>query len=132
MHTAQLALFAWIPFVLCLFTVLQPRHAVIAAYVGGWLFLPVFGIDVKGLPPFTKVSATAYGVLFGALLFDLDRVQTFRLKWFDLPMVVWCIAPLFASGQLVARLADLRVHPVQERNAHATRVIEIMPTVKFC
>jgi hypothetical protein len=97
MHTAQLALFAWIPFVLCLFTVLRPRHAVIAAYVGGWLFLPVFGIDVKGLPPFTKVSATAYGVLFGALLFDLDRVQRFRFKWFDLPMAVWCIAPLFSS-----------------------------------
>src|SRR4051794_15631376 len=97
MHTAQLALYAWIPFVLCLFTVLKPRHAVIAAYVGGWLFLPVFGVDVKGLPPFTKVSATAYGVLFGALLFDTDRIQSFRFKWFDLPMALWCIAPLFSS-----------------------------------
>ena len=97
MHTAELVLYAWIPVVLFLFTVLQPRHAVIVAYIGGWLFLPVFGIDLKGLPPYSKVSATAYGVLFGALLFDADRLATFRPKWFDLPIGAWCIAPLFAS-----------------------------------
>ena len=83
--------------VLFLFTVLRPRHAVIVAYVGGWLFLPVFGIDIKGLPPYSKVSATAYGVLFGAALFDLDRLLAFRPKWFDLPIALWCVAPLFAS-----------------------------------
>jgi hypothetical protein len=97
MHTPELALYGWIPVVLFLFTVLKPRHAVIVAYIGGWLFLPVFGIDLKGLPPYSKVSATAYGVLFGAALFDLDRLLTFRPRWFDLPIALWCIAPLFAS-----------------------------------
>ena len=97
MHTAELALYGWIPLVLFLFTVLRPRHAVIVAYIGGWLFLPMFEIDLKGLPPYSKVSATAYGVLFGALLFDLPRLLTFRPRWFDLPIVLWCVAPLFAS-----------------------------------
>src|SRR5687767_4432675 len=97
MHFVELALYAWIPVVLFLFTVLQPRHAVITAYVGGWLFLPVFAIDVVGLPPFSKVSASAYAVLLGAILFDLDRLLTFRPRWFDLPMAVWCCSPLFAS-----------------------------------
>ena len=97
MHTVELVLYAWIPVVLFLFAVLQPRHALIVAYIGGWLFLPVFGVDLKGLPPFSKVSATAYGALFGTLLFDTDRLTTFRPRWFDLPIVLWCIAPLFAS-----------------------------------
>jgi hypothetical protein len=97
MQTPELVLYAWIPAVLFLFTVLRPRHAVITAFIGGWLFLPVFGIDLKGFPPYTKVSATAYGVLFGALLFDTDRLASFRPRWFDLPIALWCIAPLFAS-----------------------------------
>ena len=97
MHLAELALYAWIPVVLFLFTALRPRHAVIAAYVGGWLFLPVFGFDIKGLPPFTKVSGTAYAVLIGALVFDTNRLASFRVRWFDLPIALWCTAPLFAS-----------------------------------
>ena len=97
MHFVELVLYAWIPVVLFLFAALQPRHAVITAYIAGWLFLPSFGIDLPGLPPFTKVSATAYGALMGALLFDADRVATFRPRWFDLPMALWCVAPFFAS-----------------------------------
>lgn len=97
MHTVELVLYAWVPAVLFLFTVLQPRHAVIVAYIGGWMFLPVFGVDLKGLPPYSKVSATAYGALFGAILFDADRLASFRPRWFDLPIVAWCTAPLFAS-----------------------------------
>jgi len=77
--------------------VLRPRHAVIVAYVAGWLFLPVFGVDLKGLPPFSKVSATAYGALFGALIFDTNRLTAFRPRWFDLPIALWCVAPFFAS-----------------------------------
>ena len=97
MHTVELVLYAWVPAVLFLFTVLKPRHAVIVAYLGGWLFLPIFGVDLKGLPPYSKVSATAYGALFGALLFDTDRLTSFRPRWFDLPIALWCVAPLFAS-----------------------------------
>ena len=97
MHIAELTLFAWVPVVLFLFSVLPPRHAVVTAFVGGWLFLPVFSIDLPGLPPFSKVSASAYAVMFSAVLFDADRLLTFRPKWFDLPIAVWCCAPLFAS-----------------------------------
>lgn len=97
MHIVELALFAWIPLTLLLFSTMKPRHAVIAAYVAGWLFLPVFAIDLPGLPPLSKVSACAYGVLLGACIFDTNRVLSFRPKWFDLPMALWCFAPLFAS-----------------------------------
>jgi hypothetical protein len=59
MRTAELALFAWIPLCLVLFSTLRPRHAVIVSYIAGWLFLPVYGIDLPGLPPYSKVSASA-------------------------------------------------------------------------
>jgi len=97
MRTAELVLFAWIPLCMVLFATLRPRHAVIVSYIAGWLFLPVYGVDLPGLPPYSKVSASAYGVLFGAALFDLDRLLSFRPRWFDLPMGIWCLSPLFAS-----------------------------------
>ena len=97
MRTPELALFAWVPMVLLLFVALPPRRAVIAAFVGGWLFLPVFGIDIVGLPPFSKVSASAYSVLLGAALFDSARLTSFRFRWFDIPIVIWCFTPLASS-----------------------------------
>ena len=93
----ELALFCWVPVVLLLFAALPPRRAVIAAFVGGWLFLPVFSIDIVGLPPYSKVSASAYSVLLGAALFDHARLATYRFRWFDIPIVVWCFTPLGSS-----------------------------------
>lgn len=97
MRFCELALFAWVPTVLLMFAVLPPRRAVIGAFVGGWLFLPIYGIDIVGLPPFSKVSASAYSVLLGAALFDGGRLTAFRPRWFDLPILVWCITPLASS-----------------------------------
>jgi hypothetical protein len=97
MRTPELALFAWVPIVLLLFAALPPRRAVIAAFVGGWLFLPIFSIDLVGIPPFSKVSASAYSVLLGAALFDTARLTTYRFRWFDIPVIVWCFTPLASS-----------------------------------
>ena len=54
-----LTLFGWIPFVLALFALLPPRRAVVTAFLAAWLFLPMAGYGVKGLPDYTKMSATA-------------------------------------------------------------------------
>ena len=97
MRTPELALFAWVPIVLLLFAALPPRRAVVAAFVGGWLFLPIFSIDLVGIPPFSKVSASAYSVLLGAVLFDSSRLTTYRFRWFDIPVVIWCFTPLASS-----------------------------------
>jgi hypothetical protein len=95
----KITLFGWIPFVLFLFTILPPRRAVIWAFLLAWLFLPMAGFSVPGLPDYTKMSATTAGVLIGALIFDTDRVLSFRLKWIDWPMLIWCVSP-FASSYL--------------------------------
>ncbi|MEA2735303.1 MAG: hypothetical protein QOE14_1754 [Humisphaera sp.] len=90
-------LFGWIPFVILLFILLPPRRAVIAAFLLAWLFLPMAGYGVKGLPDYTKMSATTFGVLIGAALFDTDRLLQWRPKWIDIPMLLWCTSPMVSS-----------------------------------
>src|SRR5688572_19293095 len=90
-------LFGWIPFVILLFVVLPPRRAVIASFLLAWLFLPMAGYGVPGLPDYTKMSATTFGVLIGAALFDTDRLLSWRPKWVDLPMMLYCTSPVMSS-----------------------------------
>src|SRR5436189_6460176 len=92
-----LTMFGWIPTVLALFWLLPPRRAVVAAFLIAWLFLPMAGYKLGGLPDYTKMSATCFGVLMGAALFDTDRLLMFRPKFWDLPMVLFCISPYFSS-----------------------------------
>lgn len=94
---AKFALFAWVPFVLLVFAVLKPRRAVVFAYVGGWLFLPMLKIKFTGMPDLDKITAASFGVLIGAALFDLRTLLSFRPKWFDLPMFAWCLLPFVTS-----------------------------------
>lgn len=93
----NVALFGWIPVVVFLFATMPPRRAVLVGFVGAWLFLPVAGLSVPGLPDYTKVSATSLGVLLGIGLFDLGRLTRFRPKWYDLPMAVFCVSPSLSS-----------------------------------
>lgn len=85
----HVALIGWIPLVLVLFSALPPRRAVIAAFLIAWLFLPMAGYQLAGLPDYNKMSATCLGVLLGALLFDSERVFSFRPNWVDVPMAVY-------------------------------------------
>ena len=94
----ELVMFAWVPFSLVLFTLLRPRHAVLAAYLGAWLFLsPRAGLDIRILPDLDKVTIATFSVLAGIMLFDAPRLFTFRFRWFDVPMLAWCAAPAITS-----------------------------------
>src|SRR5688572_13689952 len=92
-----LTLFGWIPFVLLMFLLLPPRRAVIVSFLIAWLFLPMKGYGIPGLPDYTKMSATTFGVLLGALIFDTDRLLSFRPRWIDLPIIVFCTSPAISS-----------------------------------
>lgn len=92
-----IALIGWIPLVICLFMMLPPRRAVIVSFLLAWLFLPMAGFSIAGLPDYTKMSATCVGVLLGAALFDADRLLAFRPRWVDLPIVIFCVVPFFSS-----------------------------------
>lgn len=90
-------LFGWIPFVILLFAFLPPRRAVVTAFLLAWLFLPMAGYEVPGLPDYTKMSATTAGVLLGAAIFDADRLLGFRPRWIDIPMFAFCVSPFMSS-----------------------------------
>jgi hypothetical protein len=94
----SLILFGWIPFVLILFMLLPPRRAVVSAFVIAWLFLPMAQITLIGLlPNYDKISATCLGVFMATAIFDSNRFATYRARWYDLPMLVWCVVPFFSA-----------------------------------
>lgn len=94
---ADLVLLGWVPVVLLMFYIFPPRRAAIIAVIGGWLFLPWLNYELPGLPDYTRVTAISLGVLLGALVFDGDPILTVRARWFDLPVIAFCICPLFSS-----------------------------------
>lgn len=97
--TVPIALFGWIPLILVLFATLRPRRAVLAAYLIGWLFLPMASFKIAGFPEYSKVTATNVGVLLGVLLFDAGRLMQFRPRLIDLPMAIWCGCSYLSSIQ---------------------------------
>ncbi|NTU52428.1 MAG: hypothetical protein HGA97_01740 [Chlorobiaceae bacterium] len=91
------ALFGFIPFVKALFQRFNVRLAIASAFVAGWMFLPVAGFKVKGIPSYNKVTASCLVILFWARKFDRERLEEFTFSPVDLPMVLWCISPFFSS-----------------------------------
>ena len=94
---ALIALFGAIPLTLVLFALLPARCAVVTGAIAAWLFLPCTGVDLPGFPDYTKATAATAGILLGTLVFEPARLAAFRLRWFDLPMLLWSLCP-FASS----------------------------------
>ncbi|WP_406696203.1 tetratricopeptide repeat protein [Singulisphaera sp. Ch08] len=92
-----LIMLAWIPVVLALFGRVGPMRAALIAPIAAWLFLPVVGFPLMGLPDYTKTTSTTMGLLLGMLIFDSARLLGLRPHWIDLPMLAWCLCP-FASS----------------------------------
>jgi len=104
-----LAFLAWIPLSLVLFRRYPIRVAILVNFLGGWALLPVarfsgdpspFWILGNGLYTgyfLTKASVTGLSALLGVLLFDRQIFRSFRLTFWDLPMLMWCIVPLLAG-----------------------------------
>ncbi len=92
-----LVMFGWIPVVLSLFVRYPARRAVIISFVVAWLFLPQAGYPLPGLPDYTKMSATCYGILLATFIYDAGRFRAFKPGWLDLPMGIWCLSPMASS-----------------------------------
>lgn len=95
--TVPLVMFAWIPIVLYLFSRFPAQRALVISVITAWLFLPEAELSLPGIPDYTKLSATSYGVLLATFIFDVGRFTSFRYRWIDVPMTIFCICPLFSS-----------------------------------
>jgi hypothetical protein len=105
MDICHVALYGWPVAVVALFCYLPPRRAVVAAVILGTMFLPevqIAAVSKEAPDPnqfvllilkFTKPNAICFAALFGAVLFDFKTLLTFRPRWFDLPMLAWCVCP---------------------------------------
>ena len=68
-----------------------------SAAIAAWLLLPPIGLDLPGFPDYTKATAATAGILLGTFVFESNRLLTFRLRWFDLPMLLWSLCPFVSS-----------------------------------
>ena len=96
---AYLALFGWIPTVVILYAVLPVRVVSAVAVVGAWLLLPPYTIRISSFPDYSKNMAATIAMVLGTLLFAPERVISFRPRWFDLPMLGWCLCGTVSSLQ---------------------------------
>ena len=94
---AVVALFGCVPGVIVLFALLPARKAAATALITTWLLLPPYGIDIPGLPDFTKISAASLGMLLGTLFFGIGHIFAFRPRWFDLPALLYCLCGIASS-----------------------------------
>jgi hypothetical protein len=111
MDTISLALYGWPLVAIILFARLRQKHwALIWTFLLGVLFLPEIQMasvspqapDPNSFKAFiivksTKPNTIAFSALIGVLLFDSKRLFSFRPRWFDIPMLVWCVVPMISD-----------------------------------
>lgn len=90
-------MYGWIPVVFYLFVRFPTQRAVIISFIVAWLFLPQVEIPIPILPPYSKMSATCYGVLLATIVYDAGRISSFKPGWLDLPMLVYCLCPIISQ-----------------------------------
>lgn len=94
---AALVMILWLPCVIYLFNVFPARRAVVISFITAWLFLPEAQFVLGGLPNYTKISATCFGILIATVIFDVQRFKSFKFGLLDIPMLILCICPFFSS-----------------------------------
>lgn len=97
-------LIGWIPLSVFFFSCLKAYQAALCCLIGGWLFLPVAGYDLPGLPDYSKSTAIAIGLWLGGLLSGRRWQAQFKWKRYDIPVVVFCLISFVSahSNQLGA------------------------------
>jgi hypothetical protein len=90
-------LFGWVPLTILLFMRLPAHRAVLVSVIGGWLFLPMAGYNILGIPEFSKGNAIAYGLILGGWLSGKRQEATVKWRIYDLPMILWVLCPFPSS-----------------------------------
>jgi len=93
-----IAMYAWLPIVLYIYTRYPAQRAVIISSLVAFLFLPVAFIKLPLIPAYNKTTATVYGILLATVIYDSARFSRFKLSWIDAPMLLWCFVSPFMSS----------------------------------
>jgi hypothetical protein len=97
----------WIPLTLVVYPLLPRGRALVILFLVGLLFLPEPGISLvaDAVPRtikfpgmhFTKLNVLSYAAVLAILVYTPKQLLAFRPRWFDLPMLVWCLCPLVSA-----------------------------------
>src|SRR5436305_7640031 len=91
-----IALIAWIPIAVMLFSKMPARRAVMVGALAATMFLPMGALEMP-MVAFNKTICTNVGLLLGALLMAPGPLLAFRPRLVDLPMVILTIVPYAAA-----------------------------------
>lgn len=90
-------MYGWPLIVLGLFMMVKPRKAVLLAYFGGVMFLPMEASQSIPLLYYNKINATSIGVLLGILIIDQDKLRSYRFHLYDIPIFIWVFSGMITS-----------------------------------
>ncbi len=109
--TVPIALFGWLIVVIGLFTTLKPHRAVIAAVLGGYLFLPKARWTIaSGIPDWSSDCSISMYTLACALAFAPVRITAFRPSRLDaiigLGFASWGLSSIVAGFGIKQAVPD--------------------------
>jgi hypothetical protein len=107
----NIAFIAWGPVSLYCFWRYRVRTAILINFIAGWALLPsanyvpdtaifpywILGLSLPSSYFITKASVLGVYCLLGVLLADRRVFNRFRLTFWDLPMLFWCIVPFLSA-----------------------------------
>ena len=91
-----LALYGCIPMVLYLFSKYKPEQAVVIAFFGALMFLPMEKLAIP-LILYNKMTATAIGVMIAIKVFNPEKLENIAINPVDIPMILWILSGFPAS-----------------------------------
>ncbi len=76
---------------------IRTHRALMLSVIGGFLFLPVFKYQFGQSPLITKMTLIGVLNFCCALLTQPRAVLSFRPKWVDLPIIIFCFSPIITA-----------------------------------
>src|SRR5580692_2109868 len=106
-----LAFFLWVPLSLFFSYRYPVRKAILLIFLGGWAILPsanyvptsdpfpywILGVGLATDYFITKATVTGFCGLLGFLIFHRSEIRRFELTLWDMPMLMWCMAPILST-----------------------------------
>jgi hypothetical protein len=93
----SLAFILWPLIVVGCYLWMKPHKAILATFIGGWLFLPVAQFQIPGFPDYGKTQSVSLVAFICGLLISPWPLLRLKFQWPD--VVVWliCLSPLLSS-----------------------------------
>ena len=85
---APLMMFGWVPLAIVFFSIYSAHRAVMVIVIGGVLFLPEATYNLPGIPPYTKQTAIALGLILGGRLTGVRSTFFFKPTKYDVPIFI--------------------------------------------